>query len=168
MSKKVGIGLASIKLGAIATDGGMATALAPLGQTAEDTCKIEFGDAEETPFYVEEQDAPIYIERKQGDIDISFSIYEYDLETIKEVFGGEITGSGGNKVYKAPATAVNIEKSLEITPKKGHILSFPRVSITAKFSADIGKKNLMALEIKAKVLQPTKEGEPRFTMKPLA
>lgn len=168
MSKKVGIGLASIKVGTIPADGGMATTLAPLGQTAEDTCKIEFSDAEETAFYVEEQDAPIYIERKQGDIDVSFSIYEYNLDTIKEVFGGEITGTGNNRVYKAPAQAVNIEKSMEITPKVGRTISFPRVSLTAKFSSDIGRKSLFALEIKAKVLQPTKAGEPRFMMKNLA
>ena len=164
MAKKVGIGLASIKVGDIHTDGGMGKALAPLGETAEGTCKIEFGDQQETAFYVEEHDDPVHIEYKQGDIDISFSIYEYDLNTVVKVFGGELQGD----TYKAPLVPVTIEKSMEITPRKGHTMSFPRVSITAKFSSDIGKTSLLALEIKAKVLKPKKDGEPRFTLKALA
>ena len=56
MAKEVNIGIASIKVGDIASDGGMGTVLAPLGETAEDSCKLTFGDQEETAFYVEEHD----------------------------------------------------------------------------------------------------------------
>ena len=160
MAKEVNIGIASIKVGDIASDGGMGTVLAPLGETAEDSCKLTFGDQEETAFYVEEHDNPIHVEYKQGDVDLTFNIYEYDFDTVVKVFGGSVDSNG----YKAPVVPVTIEKSLELKPRKGKTFKFPRVSITAKFTSDIGKKNLMAIEVKAKVLSPKKEGEPRFTL----
>lgn len=162
MGTKVKIGIASIKIGDIASDGGMSANLEVLGNTAEDSCKINFEDGEETKFFVEEHDNPIYVQTKQGAINIQFQIPEYDLDTVAKVMGGTVTGTAGNKVYKAPMKGVTIEKSLQIENQVGAILRFPRVQITGKFTSDIGKKNLMALDIKANVLNPTKSGVSRF------
>lgn len=164
MAKKITIGLASIKLGAIAADGGMGESLTPLGDTTIGTCKVNFEDPEKTEFFVEEYDDPIHVEYKQGKIDIQFQVANPDLEAIKRVFGGEITGSGSNKVYKAPNQYVTVEQSLEVKAKKGLSFKFPRVSLSAKFTSDLSKENLFGVEVTATVLRPTKEGEPRFTM----
>ena len=164
--KTVVIGLASIKIGDIAADGDMGTVLDVLGDTLEDSCKINFEDAEKTEFFVEEKDDPFYVEYKLGAIEISFQIPEYTLETVVKVFGGTITGSGANKQFNAPNTSVTIEKSLEITPKKGYVMRFPRVSITGKFTSDIGRKNMLSLDVKGVVLTPKKDNVSRFMMLP--
>ncbi len=161
---KVNIGVAHIKIGAIHTDGGMGQVLAKLGDTSEGTCKLNFADGEETKFFVEEHDNPIHIENTQGEITIEFEVPEYDLNTVVKVFGGSVSGT----TYKAPIAPVTIEQSLELKFRKGVTFKFPRVSITGKFSSEVGKKNILALQVKATVLNPTKEGEPRFTIESAA
>lgn len=160
MSSNVNIGIAHIKVGDIHSDGGMGQTLEKLGDTAEGSCKLNFEEGEATKFYVEEHDSPIHAEHVLGEISIEFDIPQYDLETVVKVFGGSVSGN----TYKAPLTPVTIEKSLEMKFRKGVIFKFPRVSITGKFSSDVGKKNLLMLQVKATVLNPTKSGEPRYTM----
>lgn len=164
MAEKITIGLASISLGAIGSDGSMGTTLAPLGYTSLGTCKINFEDPEKKEFFVEEFDDPFHVEYKQGAINIVFAVANPDLDTVQKVFGGTVSGVGANKVYKAPSQYVNIEQSLEVKAKKGLSFKFPRVSISAKFTSDLSKENLFGLEVTAKVLRPTKDGEPRFSM----
>ncbi|MDR7818705.1 hypothetical protein RIU47_08815 [Riemerella anatipestifer] len=164
MSNKVNIGLASIKIGEIASDGGMGTSLEQIGVTNQGSCKINFEDAEKKEFFVEEYDDPFHVEYTQGKINIQYQIANPDIDTIVKVFGGSKSGSGPSEVYKAPNQSVTIERSMEMTPKKGLGFKFPRVSITAKFTPDIGKENLLMLDITASVLRPTKDGEPRFSM----
>lgn len=74
MAKKITIGLASIKLGAVNSDGGMGTALTPLGDTSIGSCKVNFEDPEKTEFFVEEYDDPIHVEYKQGKISVVFQV----------------------------------------------------------------------------------------------
>lgn len=164
MAKKITIGLASIKLGAIATDGDMGTNLTTLGDTSIGTCKLNFEDPEKTEFFVEEFDDPIYVAYKQGAVNIVFEVANPDLDAVVRVFGGTIEGTGKNRIYKAPNQYVSVEQSLEVMPRQGLGFKFPRVSLSAKFTSDLSKDNIFGLEVTANVLKPTKEGVSRFTM----
>ena len=155
----INIGIASITFGAIAPDGGMSTTLTALGFTLEGTAKINTEDPQLQEFYAEEVDSPIEVdETKGGKMTVQLTIADPDEQTLKNVFGGTVTGTGATAKYSPPNTSVTIEQSIKITPKKGLGFDIPRARVTAKFTPDIGRGKLLGVEITGTVLQPTKVG----------
>ncbi|MDR7846596.1 hypothetical protein AWM67_08400 [Riemerella anatipestifer] len=157
------LGVARIELSNIATDGGVGTSFAALGLTQEGTCKIQFGDPTMKKLNVEEFDGGADAILTSGEKKIEFTVANPDEDTLVAVFGGTKSGSAGTTVYKAPSSAVTIERSLKITPKKGLGFIFPRVLITASFTPDIGKESWVGVVVKAEVLTPTKAGEAEWS-----
>lgn len=163
MAGLINIGVSSIAIGAIATDGGMGTTLSPLGYTEEGSAQINMDDPTETEFNVEELDTPIWIESKAGKIAVAFKVANPDEDTLVKVFGGTKTGTGATAVYTWPLISPVIERSIKITPKQGMGISIPRAKITAKFSSEIGRAALLGVEVTGTVLQPTKADEPAIS-----
>lgn len=158
----INVGIAKIEIGDIAEDGGMSKDLKKIGYTTEDSAQINMDDPETTEFPVEEIDTPVYESSKQGGINFVWQVADPDEETLAEVFGGKKSGSDDDVVYKFPDSSPEIERSLKVTPKKGMGLDFARVKISAKFTTNVGRNNLLGVEINAKVLQPEKEDEPKL------
>jgi hypothetical protein len=67
--------------------------------------------------------------------------------------------------YEAPDATADIEQSLKITDKKGNIVLIPRAKISPKLGLSFDKTKLGKVDIVAKILQPTKTGEKRYTIK---
>lgn len=67
------------------------TGYTPYGLTYQDTAKMTMEDGEETEFYSEENDDPEEIITKAGKTIFNFSVMNPDLDTLKRLFGGEIT-----------------------------------------------------------------------------
>jgi len=152
------LGVSAIELADIATDGDVGTVFAPLGQTQEGTTKLNFADATITELKIEESSVAADSYSEPGEKTVEFTVANPDLDTLVSVFGGTKTGTGSSAKFSAPSGSVTIEKSLRITPNKGMIWTFPRVSITAKFTSDVGKTTWVGVVVTAKVLQPTKTG----------
>ncbi|HEY8687666.1 MAG TPA: hypothetical protein VIM07_00410 [Chitinophagaceae bacterium] len=66
--------------------------------------------------------------------------------------------------YGAPDAVLDIEQSLKIIDKKGNVVSIPRAKISAKLGLSFTKTKLGQVDIVAKVLQPSKTGEKRYTI----
>ena len=155
---KINIGIAAIALGTVGVDGGAGTTLAPLGYTTEGTAKLNWDDATETEFAVEEIDNPIYISTKEGKKTFTFTVANPDEDTLVSAFGGVKTGTGNAATFAFPSSSVSMEKTIKITPKEGMGLLIPRAKITAKLTSDLGRASLMGIEITGTVLEPTKVG----------
>ena len=151
-------GLASIKLGAIAIDGGMGTVLSALGFTEEDSAKFNFDEPEKKEYPVEETDTPFFVTTKQGKKTFTFTVADPTVQTYVETMGGTVTGTGADAVYDSPLVAPIIERSLEVTPKIGTGFKFPRVLVTATLTDSIGKNALLGVNVTCEILQPTKAG----------
>jgi len=149
------IGLASIKLGAIAVDGGMSTALAALGVTYQDTAEMVREDPEITEIYSEENDDPEEVLETRGPAIVRWSIMNVDPDEVVRVLGGEVTGTT-DKVYHSPVSKDPIELSLEIITKSGLKIEIPRAKINAKENFQFRKKGVLLIDIEARVLTPTK------------
>ncbi|WP_337043862.1 hypothetical protein [Emticicia sp. 17c] len=160
MAKLITIGLSKIEIGDIATDKGMGTELAVIGQTAEGSCTIETAEPEVTEFYVEESDSPVHTALKAGLTTITFQLAAPDLQQCVDVFGGAITGTGTAATWNYPGNAVNLEKSVKITPKEGIVFRIPRGKITARFTGQFGRADTLKVEVSITVLQPEKAGTP--------
>ena len=120
---QITIGLASIKVADILADGGTGTTFAPLGYTYENTCKFTEADPETTSFFAEEVDDALDTSEKPGETKLNFSIANPDVDTLVAVFGGTKNGS----TWEAPDNKPTIEKSIEVTPKKGfEVYHLPR------------------------------------------
>lgn len=152
------LGIAKIELSDIASDGDVGTTFAVLGQTQEGTCKLNFADATITELKVEEKSTAADSYSEPGEKTVEFTVADPDEDTLVSVFGGTKSGTNGTTKFKAPLNTVTIEKSLKITPRKGMGFTFPRVSITAKFTPDVGKTTWVGVTVTAKVLSPTKTG----------
>lgn len=157
MALKIVSGLASIKVGAVAGDGGMGTSLAALGETYQDSCTFVSADPEKTEHYSEESDDAFEVTYKLGLRTLKWSIFNFDADQMVKVLGGTVTGTSP-KVWNAPAAYTSIEQSIEITDKKGNVIQIPRAKIAAKLNISFGKKNVGLIDIEATVLVPTKAG----------
>lgn len=149
------LGVSKIELADIATDGSAGTNFATLGLTQEGTCKINFADATITELKVEEFASAADSDITEGEKTVEFTIANPDEDTFVALFGGRKSGTGTQSSFEAPLTAVNIEKSLKITPVKGLGFIFTRVLVTAKPTSDVGRGTWMGIAVTCKVLQPT-------------
>ncbi len=149
------IGLASIKLGAIAGDGGIGTSLTVLGVTYQDTAELVREDPEITEIYSEENDEPEEVLETKGPALVRWSIMNVDPDEVVRVLGGEVTGTAP-KVYNSPVSKAPIELSIEIVTRSGLKIEIPRAKINAKENFQFRKKGVLLIDIEARILTPTK------------
>lgn len=153
---KVAVGLKTLKMGAIAGDGGMGATLTTVGYTVADTCTLTTEEGQTTDFKVEEQDDPIYsIVSEKGKRTLNWSIYDVDVDVLVLFFGGTKT-VGPPDVWDAPASEAELEKSIEIVTKNDWKVEIPRAKIVAKFQWNFQKTKLAQIDITATILVPTK------------
>lgn len=156
------IGLTSLKLGAIAGDGGMGTSLTALGVTYQDTAELIREDPDITEIYSEENDEPEEVLETKGPIRLRWSILNVDPDEVVRVLGGEVTGTSP-KVYNSPVSKDPIELSVEIETRTGLKIQIPRAKINAKENFQFRKKGVLLIDIEARVLTPTKANTPPIT-----
>lgn len=245
-------GLATIKIGDIASDGGVATSFVEVGETVIGTAKMTSEDATTTDFNIEESDSPIEsIVSTPSKITLVWSTYNVDSVTLGKFLGGTITpaifvgqistlgtltggtgygngtytdvpltggagsgaratvvvaggivtsvtittkgagyvasnalsalaaniGGGGtgfsqvvttvvptavSEQYELPDALPAVEKSIEVTDKKGNVVTYPRAKIATKLSLSFTKDALGQLDMSSTILQPTKAGVKRM------
>jgi hypothetical protein len=252
-SKTKVFGLTSVKMGAIAGDGGMGTSLEAVGETVSGTASLTSEDNTVTDFNIEESDSPVEsIVSQFGKLTFNWSSYDVGGRNMEKFFGGTwkpyktiatlgsvtggasytngtytnvpLTGGTGTGAlativiasgavttvtltyggegytvadtlsaaaaniggtgtgfsvpvatlsngsatqseWLAPDSFPDLEKSLQLTDRKGNVISFPRAKISAKFALSFSKEALGQIDLVATVLQPTKSGESRMSMK---
>ncbi len=152
------IGLASIKMGEIAGDGGMGTVLTQVGATVADSAQITTDEGTTTDFNIEESDAPFYsivsTSQKQT---LTWSTYDVDLTTMARFYGGVVT-TGTPDTWGMPDTLPTLERSIEIIMKDGWKVEIARASINTKMQWNLKKTAMAQLDITATILKPNKEG----------
>jgi hypothetical protein len=160
---KIQYGLKSLKIGAIAGDGGMGTSLASLGGTLEGSATLTMEDGEKGEIKIEEADLPVHTWSTQGEMKVVFDIYDLTPVNLAKVFGGTVTGSGATEKYNGPLTTPTIEQSLEMVTQNNIKWEFPRVKINAKLNLTFTKKDVFKATVTCVVLVPTKAETPPFT-----
>jgi hypothetical protein len=163
------LGLSSIKVGNIASDGGMGQTLAALGLTYENTCNMVTEDPTVTEFFSEENDDPVASLSKSGKTTLNFSIMDANVDTLVAVFGGEkkTEGTAPQAVthrWEAPSNVPVIEKSIEVKPITGLRIEIPRASIRGKMNSQFSKNGLFLIDVVCTVLVPTKANTPKMTI----
>lgn len=161
------LGLVSIKIGAIANDGGLGTSLTAVGDTVEDSCVFASEDATQAEIKTEESDDPIEIISTPGKKTLTWETYNVDGAMMAKLFGGTYTAAVGGgsptpATWEAPATFPDVEQSIEVTDKKGNKLEFVRAKLSPKLQADFKKTALGKITIVATILTPTKANTAPF------
>ena len=157
-------GLATVKMGTIEVDGGMSLTLVEVGETVSGTMGVVSEDNTVTDFIIEESDSPVEsIVSARGKVTLSWSCYNVEADNMIKFFGGtKVTGPPVK--WQAPDSFPDVEKSLEVTDKKGNVTIFPRAKLSAKLGLAFSRDKLGQIDIVATILQPTKAGEKRFTI----
>lgn len=160
MAEIMTIGLTHIKMGAVAGDGGMGTSLEVIGdgRTLEGTARLVKDADELTEFYAEEVDDPIYAALKKGKTRLEWTIVDFTAAELVKVMGG--TDNSGT--WEAPATAPNIEQSVEVLTKTNLKIELVRCKIQGNFDAALGRAELGQIKVVATVLAPTKLATPAY------
>ena len=153
-------GLAQVKIGAIASDGGMGTTLNRLGEIKEGSFKVNHSEGDKTEFKIEESDIPIFIRQKEGTLAFEFEIHNPDASVFKEIWGGTSDATTGK--FTPPEKLIPFEKSFQAIPERGYGFDVPRALISGRYSDAMGKDSLLGVIVTVTVLKPTKEGIPSF------
>lgn len=91
MAKKI-FGLASVEIGTIESDGGMATVLIAVGETVSETATMTSEDNTTTDFTIEESDSPVEsIVSEAGRLTFNWSSYKVDYGNLIALLGGSGT-----------------------------------------------------------------------------
>ncbi len=157
--ERITIGLKSLKIGDIESDGGMGLSLAAVGNTFESTAILSQEEGETTDFFVEETDDPVESLSVKGATTLEWAILDMTPDTLVKVMGGTVSGTGDQAVWSGPADIPEIEQSIELISKKNIKYEITRARIQARLDVNFSKKEAGLVRIKAKVLTPTKEGE---------
>ena len=132
MAEKRSIGLKSIKLGAVAADGGMGTSLSALGVTFRGSAILETAEGTVTPFFSEEDADPVEEVEEKGTTTLKWSLMNLDPDALAKCRGGTVTGTGDAKKWNAPVDVPVIEQSIEIVTAFGRKIEIPRARIRAR------------------------------------
>jgi hypothetical protein len=148
----------AIKVGDIASDGGIATSFAPLGRTRKDTLTFNVTAPTKQKIFVEEQKNPILnVTTEEGTLQMQWTLVDWDNAVMLALWGGAVV----NGQWQEPDTLPVIEKSLRIEPKTGKPFIYPRCEITAQIEYDTTGK-IFQIVVTAEKLQPDKAGVSAF------
>lgn len=152
-----GLLVSGLKLGTIAVDGGISTALTSPGKVMKDTIEINPGSDTDTEFKEEGSDEPFFISTENGVESGVFDIGTFDKEVIADLCGGTVTGADAAAVYSRSRDKVPpIYKTLELQPQVGDKWTYPRVKISAKLIGRFRNGELNVVRVNFKVMLPTK------------
>jgi hypothetical protein len=161
---KYKIGISTIKIGAIAGDGGMGTSLTVVGDTVAGTASLITEEGTKTDFKIEEADDPVYsILSEKGKITLAWSTYANDAATLEKFFGGTVT-AGPPEKWAAPDSLPELEKSVEVTLKSGGKIEIVRAKLISKINWPLDKTKMAQIDITASILKPTKAATASMTV----
>lgn len=158
------LGLLKIEISDIAVDGGLGTEFEAIGKTYKDTADMQGADPEVFPHYSEESDDPEEIVTTKGQVTVKWSNFDSTAATLVKALGGEATGIAPADIWSAPDTAVNIEKSVKITPARGKVINIVRAKLVGKINYKLSKNGIFMVDITATILTPTKAATPAFSI----
>jgi hypothetical protein len=159
MAKKF-YALKSTLFGPTAEDGSMGLVLTELfGATAKGTATLTSTTPETAEIEIEETD-DLYdeIETKGAVWSLAGSTYNVSKETMKEFFGGTITGNKWAPAVDGNTTTVY--RSALAETRSGIKVGLVKVKITATANLAFDKTKLGQIDWTAKVLKPDKAGIP--------
>lgn len=164
MAELRSIGITSIKMGAVAGDGGMGTSLTAVPNIYKDSCELTQDDPEIVKIEAEEVDDPVEILETLGKRSLKFSIMDYTPATLARFLGGTATGTSPDDEWAAPSTSPDIEQSIEIVTARNVKIEIVRAKITAKLNAKLTKQGVALIDIVAEILTPTKAATAPITI----
>jgi len=167
MAELRSFGLKSVKMGDVAEEGGMGTALTLLGDgnTYEGTASFVKEEDEEVEFHSEEHDDPIEVTRKKGKAVLAFSIVDLTPDTLIRVLGGTVDEASGN--WESPDVAPEIEQSVEVITKKDVKIQIVRGKVSASIDWPLTKDDLGKVVIKVVATAPTLADTPAYKIGPV-
>jgi hypothetical protein len=150
------IDIKTLKIGAVAVDGGMGTTLTEPGEILEKTVKVNMADDVVTRFKSIKGNS-VLAGIQLGDIDVAFDIMTFDVEVIQDLCGGTLVGTAPNQMWHFPkGTPPIIEKSVEIVDSEGATWEMARTQISAKLVGAFSTSEPNLVRVKGMVFDPTK------------
>lgn len=141
-----------------------ATGLAADGtayELKEDVYRDSFNIVEEegtvTDEYSEMDPDPKISFTEQGKTNLTLSIMDTTVETLKLLKGGEVVIADGKKTWSKPRTNVQIEKYIEMETADGQTIIVPRGKLMARYNNEVRRNGIALLDVTITVLVPEVE-----------
>lgn len=153
------LGLKSVKIGAIAVDGGMGTTLTEIfGATATGTASLMLNEGSYDRIEIEETD-DAYDELMSAAPEWVFQMESYNVsaKALGDISAGTYTaGSSGAPDKVALGIPQEVERSVEIETRNGAKLEIPRMKLRIRPQFDFQKQQFGRVIITGTPLLPTK------------
>jgi hypothetical protein len=162
-------GYKAFRIGTIAVDGGMGTALAALGTTVKGTVNATSSEATMQDFFIEEVSGAFDSAVTEDPIlSGTLEIYDVHPDTAMKVFGGTSTvtgvGAAQRAVFTPPAVYTPKEVSGEIESKNGAILAVVRMQLAPVWNLSFQDGELGKIVVNWKALAPLKAETMPYTL----
>lgn len=153
------VGLKAALFGDVNKEGGMPAEMKQLARTMKGTASFTTEADTVTNFYCEEEPTvPVEtVASETGLKQVKLNFLEWDNNTLKEVFGGEVvpgevTIDGVTyavEKFKAPKEVVEIEKAIRVLTRFNVVIDIPRAKIIARFVWNLAADQIAQIEITA-------------------
>jgi hypothetical protein len=164
MARDVAIGLKSLYMGALQSDGDISNTFELVSNAVIDTPLLTIAEGTKTDFEIEDSDDPYYSKTIPGAKTFAASFYGISAAMLAKFFGGvaSIGPASGNDTWEAPAQFPTYERSIIAEHSQGGHLIVARASVSATADWAFQKNNLPKINIVATVLSPQKVGVVAF------
>lgn len=118
----------------------------------QDTIKMEWPDATETPHFKQGDPNPKVIVRKAQPKTISFSVMDTSAASKKNWLGGEAVLVDGANVWSEPAVPLLSKvRALVFECEDGSVITIARADTTAKMNMEVTDGNINLIDVKAAI-----------------
>ncbi len=140
------LGLSEIQVGAASKAGTMPTALAKIGKTYKDTCKIAQDSADVTEHYEEGMAAPEVRKKSRKIPRLTFSIMDANVQDLVDYVGGENIGTEAEPKWGYDGNEVVANKAIFVKTEQGLDFEIPNGDIEAVINADMSAKGIFLVD----------------------
>lgn len=157
MAEKYSLGLKSVKFGEPTGTVAMPVAMNPFAKTVKGSMTITENEPTIKEFKVEEVDAPVRRAiTESGSFEAKWRAFDLSPATLELVKGGTATATK----FSAPSKSVIVELALELETDDGVIITVPKGSVTARIDGQVGRDDMIQLEVTVVAIDPGDGGSP--------
>ena len=162
MATTYGVGCKNIKIGPVAVDGDMGTALVDAGKPFKGTVNISDEDGTIAKFFGENSRYPFLAVNDAGGTQVKFTLTDLDPANVVKWLGGTAVTT----TWNAPVVSFSSEQSFSADTIFGTTIKIVRLFLYCKLTWNMTRTEIAKLEITGEVMEPVKAGVAPMTLAP--
>lgn len=140
------LGLCQIQVGEASKAGTMPSAMAKIGKTYKDTCKLTQDSSDVTEHFEEGKSAPEVRKKSKKMPSLAFSIMDADVQTLVDYVGGSNVGTSSSPKWGYDGDEVVANKAVKVETEQGLDFEIPNGDIEAVINGDFSASGIFLVD----------------------